>query len=156
MEYVFLITECSLWFFWNIHIMRSPHLSLWRFVMLSDMQARHMHKILTVTLKSTLNKLKYGRSFFFKETFHLGWIDFQVFNMWIVEYISRAFGNYGFSPGMVRSIWNDKHRLISIMALSFWGIAALLCPRCSLFSGSKALTVMAMHRHCMHSLSNIK
>lgn len=37
----------------------------------SDMQARHMHKILTVTLKSTLNKLKYGRSFL-KETFHLG------------------------------------------------------------------------------------
>lgn len=37
-----------------------------------DMQARDMHKILTVTLKSTLNNFKYCRLFSFKGTFHLG------------------------------------------------------------------------------------
>ena len=37
-----------------------------------DMQARYMHKILTVPLQSTLNNFKYFRIFFFKGTFHLG------------------------------------------------------------------------------------
>lgn len=109
-----------------------------------DMQARYVHKILTVPLQSTLNNFKYFRIFCFKGTFHLGWTDFRVLTCELVNtfqglsavmvWVLAWAGPSGTALTVSRALWCCH---FEAQLLYYAHVAAY-------FRESKALTVIAM------------